>query len=73
MTADRDDIISEPGTRFYITVAELADRWRLTTRTLERWRAEHYGPPWITIGGSIRYRLDDVLAFEARHRSGPTG
>ncbi len=30
--------------------AELADRWRLTTRSLERWRAEPYGPAWHRIG-----------------------
>ncbi|MCY1128036.1 helix-turn-helix domain-containing protein [Frigidibacter sp. RF13] len=43
---------------------ELADRWRISTRTLQRWRAERYGPVFIKIGGSIRYQLSDVVAFE---------
>ena len=49
---------------------ELAARWRVSPRTLERWRAEGYGPAWLTIGGSIRYRLADVLAFERARRRG---
>lgn len=49
----------------HLTSNELAARWRVTVRTLERWRAELYGPAWITIGGSIRYRMTDVLAWEA--------
>ncbi|MBL6425913.1 MAG: DNA-binding protein [Maritimibacter sp.] len=45
--------------------SQLAKRWNMSTRTLERWRAENYGPPYLVLGGSIRYRLDDIVAFEA--------
>lgn len=45
--------------------SQLARRWNMSTRTLERWRAENYGPPYLILGGSIRYRLDDIVAFEA--------
>ncbi|WP_241250686.1 helix-turn-helix domain-containing protein [Paragemmobacter kunshanensis] len=51
-----------------MTTAELAERWRMTTRTLERWRAERYGPAWHTIGGKVLYLLADVQAYEGRHR-----
>ena len=27
------------------------------------------GPPWIAIGGAIRYRVSDILAYEARSRN----
>lgn len=54
----------------FLTQRELACRWRLSGRTLVRWRVEGYGPPWTTIGGSIRYALADVQAFEARQRRG---
>ena len=54
----------------HLTTRELAARWRLSLRTLERWRAEGYGPAWLTIGGSIRYRLEDVLAYEEAHAGG---
>lgn len=49
---------------------ELAARWRMSTRTLDRWRAERYGPGWLVLGGRILYRVEDVEAFEARHRRG---
>lgn len=52
-----------------MTPRELAVRWKVSLRTLDRWRASRYGPAWITIGRSIRYRLSDVLAFEAGQRS----
>ncbi len=32
-------------------------------RTLANWRSKRYGPPFIRVGGSIRYREEDVLAF----------
>lgn len=52
----------------WMTTAELAKRWRLTTRTLERWRAEPYGPAWHRIGDKVLYLMADVLAYEDRHR-----
>ena len=55
----------------YLTQRELAERWRLSGRTLERWRAEPYGPAWVNIGGSIRYPMRDVLAWESAHRKTP--
>ena len=54
----------------FLTQRELAARWRLSGRTLERWRAERYGLAWTSLGGNIRYAMTDVLAFEARHRRG---
>lgn len=54
-----------------LTTNELAARWKVSGRTLERWRAEPYGPAWIHIGGSIRYMMRDVLAWEAAHRQEP--
>lgn len=57
-----------PGQPDWLTTAELAKRWRLTPRTLERWRAECFGPVWHEFRGRVLYPLDDVLAYEARHR-----
>jgi len=53
-----------------ISEQELGERWQKSSRTLQRWRAERYGPAFILIGGSIRYRLEDILEFEARMRRG---
>jgi hypothetical protein len=57
-----------PPVPSWLTAAELALRWRMTTRTLERWRVGRYGPAWHVIGGRVLYLLADVAAYEARHR-----
>lgn len=49
---------------------ELAERWKISTRTLERWQAEGYGPRWLLLGGSVRYRLSDVIAYEDAQSQG---
>ena len=43
---------------------ELAERWRISPRTLERWRCADTGPVWLQLNGRVLYRLEDVLAFE---------
>lgn len=49
----------------HLSQKELADRWRISPRTLERWRAAKTGPPWLRLGARrIAYRLEDVLAYE---------
>jgi hypothetical protein len=50
----------------HLTQAELAARWRISPRTLERWRWLSQGPAFIKVGGSVRYRLQDVERFEAK-------
>lgn len=44
---------------------ELARRWKLSPRTLERWRWLGQGPQHMKIGGRVVYRLEDIEAFEA--------
>jgi hypothetical protein len=39
----------------------------LSRRTLERWRAAGTGPAWVKLNGRIRYRAEDIEAFE-QHR-----
>ena len=45
--------------------SELASRWRISPRTLERWRSTGEGPRFCKIGGRVTYREEDVIAFEA--------
>lgn len=54
----------------FLRERELAARWSMSQRTLQRWRAEGYGPAWVCIGGAIRYRFEEVMAFEKRHCHG---
>lgn len=58
-----------PDAPSYLKQRELARRWRVSGRTLERWRAQFYGPAWVNIGGSIRYPLNEIEDFESRHRN----
>jgi hypothetical protein len=44
---------------------DLARRWALSPRTLERWRWTGEGPRYLKLNGRICYRIDDVEAFEA--------
>jgi hypothetical protein len=48
---------------------ELADRWRVSPRTLERWRWTKTGPAYTKIGGRVVYALADVEAYERRRRA----
>ncbi len=49
---------------------ELANRWRISPRTLERWRWLQQGPAYIKIGGRVVYRLDDVETYESEQAHG---
>jgi hypothetical protein len=44
---------------------DLARRWSLSERTLERWRWLGQGPRFLKLGGRVAYRLEDIEAFEA--------
>ncbi len=57
----------------HLTPADVARRWRMSPRTLERWRARRKGPPWLRLRGRIRYRHADVLAYEREHLVIPGG
>jgi hypothetical protein len=58
---------------------QLAKRWNLSSRSLERWRWRGEGPRFVKLGGAVRYRLEDILTYEAaqariktsQSRSGP--
>ena len=51
----------------HLSQKELAERWGLSPRTLERWRWIGKGVPYLKLGGRVVYRLEDVERFEAEH------
>jgi hypothetical protein len=51
----------------HLNQEQLARRWSLSPRSLERWRWQRKGPPYIRVGGRIVYRLSDVECYEAAH------
>ena len=56
------------GTK-HLTQAELARRWRLSPRTLERWRWLGQGPSFLKLGGRVAYRIEDIEAFATARRA----
>lgn len=67
MTRQHSDHPQNQAEPVHLRERDLASRWKMSQRTLQRWRAEGYGPLFIRIGGSIRYRMADVLDYERRH------
>ena len=49
----------------HLSQIELAARWNLSPRTLERWRFTGEGPQFVKIGARVVYRLEDVEGYEA--------
>jgi len=48
----------------HLNQVELASRWNISPRTLERWRWLGEGPAYLKIGGRVVYRLEDVERYE---------
>lgn len=51
---------------------DLARRWQVSPRTLERWRWLGEGPCFVKIGGRVVYRLDDVERYESEQTRSST-
>ena len=51
----------------HLSARELATRWGLKPRTLERWRSIGHGPRFLRLGGKVAYRLEDIEAYEQTH------
>jgi predicted site-specific integrase-resolvase len=48
----------------HLDQTQLADRWGISPRTLERWRWTGDGPRYIKLKGRVAYRETDVEEFE---------
>jgi hypothetical protein len=51
-------------TEAFLSQKELARRWGLSPRTLERWRWIGSGPRFLKLGSRVSYRLSDIERFE---------
>ena len=56
----------------HLNQVQLARRWNISPRTLERWRWLRTGPSYVKIGGHVVYRLNDIEAFEAAQARRPS-
>ena len=57
----------------HLTACQLAARWTVSSRTLERWRKIGRGPMYLRWGRWVRYPLSAVITFESAHsiKTGP--
>jgi hypothetical protein len=49
----------------HLNQEQLARRWQISPRTLERHRWLGTGVAYLKLNGRVAYRLEDVLAYEA--------
>lgn len=54
----------------HLNQIDLARRWKMSPRTLERWRWLGTGPAYVKLGGKVIYRLEEVVAYEDRQVCG---
>ena len=54
-----------------LTERAAADYTGLSVRTMQKRRFERQDPPYLKIGRSVRYKLEDLDAFLAAHRVDP--
>ncbi|UOF79765.1 helix-turn-helix domain [Caudoviricetes sp.] len=55
-----------------LTPKDLCDRWKISNDTLRKWRVSNTGPAYIKLGDTrnsqVRYRLEDIEAFERSNK-----
>lgn len=49
--------------QIYLSEHELAEKWGISHRTLQRWRWLNQGPNYLKIGGRVRYRPEERGGF----------
>jgi hypothetical protein len=54
----------------HLSQKELAERWRMSEATLERWRSDRIGPVFLKIRGRVLYRHVDIEEFEVASLKG---
>jgi len=52
----------------HFSPTDLAARWNVSPRTLERWRWTGEGPTFLKLGSRVVYRLEDIEAHEEMRR-----
>jgi predicted DNA-binding transcriptional regulator AlpA len=47
---------------------QLAKRWKISERTLQRWRSTDKGPAFLKLGWRVVYAVSDIEAWEQQQR-----
>lgn len=59
----------EPVVRGYLSVPELAAYLNVAEQTVRTWRKRGDGPKAVKVGRLVRFRWEDIRAWEAEHPS----
>lgn len=56
----------------FIREAQLAERWGMSVKSIQRWRYSRLGPDYLKMIGRVVYRMTEVEHFEAQclHKMG---
>lgn len=57
----------------HLTTQQLAARWHVSEKTLERWRNQGTGPAYMKVVGRILYPVQHIEAIEANRIRKSTG
>lgn len=58
------DRTTKPQSPTLLSETELAQRWKVSTRTIQRWRHEGRLIKWFSIGRKVLYRIEAIEAIE---------
>lgn len=53
-----------PNERRVLSEIELAQRWGVSSKTLQRWRSEGRGPHYLKLSKRVTYPLEVVTEYE---------
>jgi predicted DNA-binding transcriptional regulator AlpA len=53
-----------PHERRVLSETELAHRWGVSPKTLQRWRTEGRGPKYLKLSKRVTYPLDAIVEYE---------
>ena len=53
-----------PNQRRVLSETELAQRWGVSPKTLQRWRTEGRGPQYLKLSKRVTYPLDVIAQYE---------
>ena len=58
--------------RRLVSTKELAEMWGVPESTLRYWRCAEVGPPYVKLGGRIKYDLADVEFYVRANKRMPS-
>lgn len=72
-TADASfSVTDDASSEILLTEKQLAARWNISIKTLQKWRLSGTGPPFCKFNRAVRYSLRIVRAFEQQRQYAST-